>query len=235
MVTETGEGLSLVLTRRAELLAAVTEHRRVLEHWRSLALVTLAGAAIYGAVLGSWRDAQLGLYDALKLPLVLGLTVLFTMPFHWMIARLLGATLGLAQVGALTALSLAIGSVLLASLSPIAALFTACSPPPSARAVETYDLLYVVHCVVVGASCFAGTLSLWRTLRQVCGGAAATGGIYVAWLAVDALVGGEVAWAMRPFIGSLYLPIAFLRPDAFQGNVFEAFVHALTGLLSTPH
>jgi hypothetical protein len=34
-------------------------------------------------------------------------------------------------------------------------------------------------------------------------------------------VGGEVAWMLRPFVGSVYLPVVFLRDDALNGNVYE--------------
>jgi len=36
-------------------------------------------------------------------------------------------------------------------------------------------------------------------------------------------VGGEMAWALRPFVGSVSLehPLVFLREDALTGNVYE--------------
>jgi hypothetical protein len=33
-----------------------------------------------------------------------------------------------------------------------------------------------------------------------------------------------VAWALRPFVGSVYYPIVFLRHDALQGNVYEFII-----------
>jgi len=174
------------------------------------------------------------LYDAVKLPAVLVLTVLLTMPFHWMIARLLGAALELAQVGALTALSLAIGAVLPASLTPVVMLFTLSSAPPSVEAIATYQTLLVAHVLIIGGSCLAGTFFLWRTLRQVTSSTAVAAGIYVAWLTVDALVGGEITWAMRPYIGSVTVPVVFLERTAFQGNFYEAFYGIVVSLLSHP-
>ena len=48
-----------------------------------------------------------------------------------------------------------------------------------------------------------------------------------------ALVGGEVAWALRPFVGSVYKPVVFLRADALDGNVYEfIFTEILPHLLS---
>ena len=105
--------LALVLNRRPQLLRDIARGERLSEHWVLLGLITVIGAALYGLVLGSWRDAQLALYDALKLPLVLTLTALLTMFFHFLVARLLGAPLLFRQTGVLTALSGAISAVLL--------------------------------------------------------------------------------------------------------------------------
>jgi hypothetical protein len=43
----------------------------------------------------------------------------------------------------------------------------------------------------------------------------------VAWTLAYAFVGGEIAWVLRPFVGSVYLPVVFLREDALHGNVYE--------------
>ncbi len=47
---------------------------------------------------------------------------------------------------------------------------------------------------------------------------------YAAWLVAFALVGGEVAWGLRPFVGSIYQPVTFLRRDALDGNVYEHII-----------
>ena len=38
-----------------------------------------------------------------------------------------------------------------------------------------------------------------------------------------ALLAAAVAWALRPFVGSVSpdFPVVFLRPDALHGNVYE--------------
>ena len=67
-------------------------------------------------------------------------------------------------------------------------------------------------------------LARWRSGRR-CGGSTLPLGtlraVYAVWVAAFALVGSEVAWALRPFVGSVYMPVVFLRPDAFDGNVYE--------------
>ncbi len=74
--------------------------------------------------------------------------------------------------------------------------------------------------MVAGAG-LAGMAVLWRTLERLAGGARRARRMFAAWMLAFALVGGEVAWALRPFVGSIYLPPAFLRPDALDGNVYE--------------
>ena len=180
-----------------------------------------AGAAIYGAALGQWRGGEQIAYAAVKLPLVLVLTATLTLPFNWMSAWLLGLRVGFVQVAVLTFLALAAAAVLLASLAPVAWLFTVSAPPHSAAARATHNLLYLLHTALVAGSGLAGTAVLWRTLERLAGDRRRARRIFGAWIAGFALVGGEVAWALRPFVGSVYHPSAFLRSDALDGNVYE--------------
>jgi hypothetical protein len=67
-----------------------------------------------------------------------------------------------------------------------------------------------------------GTTFLRRRLLEVCNGNVRLAQrVHAAWVVAFAFVGGEVAWILRPFIGSVYLPVVFLRPDALHGNVYE--------------
>lgn len=196
---------------------------RVPRRWLELVALMMVSAAIYGAVLGWWHGMRLAGYVAAKLPTVLILTSSFTMLFSWVIARTFGLPLRFSQVGALTFLALSTGSVLLASLSPVAWLFTVTAPPPTPEARTAHNLLYLMHTMLVGVSGLVGTATLWRALRATRLPAPRLAGAYVAWLAAYALVGGEVAWILRPFVGSVSPehPIVFLRHDALDGNVYE--------------
>ncbi len=184
----------------------------------------VAGAGLYGAALGLWRGGVQVAYAAVKLPLVLIVTSTLTMVFNWMTAVLFGLRLRFAQVAALSFLALAAAAVLLASLAPVAWLFSVSVPAPSLEARATHNLLYLLHTVLVGASGLAGVAVLWRTLERVAGDQRRAKKIFAAWVLSFALVGGQVAWALRPFVGSIYHRQAFLRPDALDGNVYEFVV-----------
>jgi hypothetical protein len=213
--------LDLLLHQRDRLMDDLAEGRRLGRLWWRLVAVLIPAAALYGIVLGGWRGGILTLFVALKLPLVLLLTAALTMLFNSFVASLLGLALRFSQVAVLTFFALAVASLLLASLAPVAWFFTLSMPEPTLAARATHNLLYLLHTGFVGACGLAGTAVLWRGLVRIRGGAPNLKQAFLAWVLTFALVGGEVAWALRPFVGSIYHPIEFLRADALQGNVYE--------------
>ncbi len=130
-----------VVREHASLIDDLIADRAVGVRWRELALLMVVASALYGTVLGWWQGPRLAAYVAVKLPLVLIVTSSFTMLFAWIAARAMGLSLRFAQVGALTFLGLATASVLLASVTPVAWLFTATalpSPSPAAEDARLY-------------------------------------------------------------------------------------------------
>lgn len=215
------------------LLDDVAAGRGLGRHWLRLCGVMAAGAGSYGAALGLWHGPRLALYVAVKLPLVLLLTSALTLVFSWMVTALLGLPLRFGQVAVLTFLTLAVAGLLLASLVPVAGLFSLCSPGPSAQQRTAHNLLYLLHTGIVGGCGLAGTAALWKAMRRLDAPRRTLVAVYLIWIAAYALVAGEVAWALRPFVGSVYHPVVFLRRDAFDGNVYEfVFTDILPYLLS---
>jgi hypothetical protein len=53
-----------------------------------------------------------------------------------------------------------------------------------------------------------------------------------AWLAGNLLLGSQISWVLRPFVGSPTLPVQFMRGDAWQGSFFESVFRSLQRLLS---
>jgi hypothetical protein len=204
-----------------ELLADVAAGRRLARHGWGLSVRMAACAALYGAVFGGWHGPRLAAYVALKFPLVLLLTSALTLLFSWLAARLLGLPLRIGQVAVLSFLGLAVASLLLASLAPVAWLFIHCAPAPAPEARTAHNLLYLMHTLFVGGCGLAGTAALWRAMRRVEAPRRTVRAVWLLWVLTYAVVGGEIAWVLRPFVGSVYAPIVFLRPDALDGNVYE--------------
>lgn len=54
--------------------------------------------------------------------------------------------------------------------------------------------------------------------------------IFRVWVVVFGLVGAQMGWVLRPFIGSPDLPFSWFRPR--ESNFFQAFLRSLAGLFS---
>ena len=46
--------------------------------------------------------------------------------------------------------------------------------------------------------------------------------VLAAWITGNLLVGAQLSWNLRPFIGSPMLAVQFLRPNPFEGNFYES-------------
>jgi len=191
-------------------------------------------SAPYGATIGLWTSPRLALYAAAKLPLLMLLTAALTFAACWVIARLAGWPLGPGVVASLIFLPLAVASLILASLAPVSALLSLSAPAPAESARLTHNLLYLAHTFLVGGASLAGTATLLRLLKGLAANGRRAGGLFAAWLAIYAIVGGEVAWALRPFVGSVYEDVQFLRPNALEGNVYEFVLEDIVPYVASP-
>ena len=197
-------------------------------------IVIVTGTALFGAAVGSWRDPQQAVYTAIKFPLIVLLTTLGTGLLNAMLAPLLGLNLSLRQSLLAVLLSFTIAAVILGGASPLIWFLVWNTPPlvPGARAtVSAHSLLLVSQTAVIAFAGIAANARLLRLLRELSGSRAISCRVLFAWLGVNLLLGSQLAWILRPFVGSPSLPVEFLRRDAFVGSFYEAIFNALKHLL----
>jgi hypothetical protein len=193
--------------------------------WTRTCLVwILLGGAAYGFTLGLWQwGTWQPAFVALKIPLLFALIAVGNGLLNGMLAQLLGLPLSFRESFASILSSFAIVSLVLGSLAPIITFLVANTPArDSAGQTFGYSFTLVLH---VGLIAFAGVMAnlrLYGLLRRVAPDrGVALRGLF-AWLAGNLLLGSQLSWNLRPFIGSPGLEVQFLRPDAFRGSFFEA-------------
>ena len=163
----------------------------------------------------------LAAYVAIKLPLLLVITTSLVMLLNWIMAQLMGSGLRFLQVAALTYRAMAVASLVLVSLAPVSAAFALTWPPPTPGEDLSHNLLLLTHVFFVACAGVYGNTSLLRGLRRLCRAGTPVLRLYLSWLASNVLVGCQLAWILRPFMGSPNYPVAFLREDALHGNFYE--------------
>lgn len=204
-------------------------------HLRSLigyCAIILLGTSVYGFTLGIWRAPLQSFYTAMKFPLLIFLTCAGNAAVNGMLAQLLGSGLSFKQTSLAILMSFAIAAVILAGFSPIT-LFVWYNAPAlqSTAAILGHSVMLLTH---VGVIAFAGIVAnrrLFDLLRKICGRDTTARTVLLSWLAGNLFLGAQLAWNLRPFIGSPGLAVQFLRDDPMRGNFYEAVWHAIRHLL----
>ena len=114
---------------------------------------------------------------------------------------------------------------MLGALSPVV-LFLVWNTPPmaddSASALAGHNFLLLTEIAAITFAGVAGNARLLALLRDLGGRAVVARRVLWAWLAGNLLLGRQLSWILRPFVGSPNLPVEFLRANAFAGNFFES-------------
>lgn len=232
-ITIGSEGeLDPLLRGKLEPLAAWTEHWNTRRFWLHVAVI-VAGAGLYGAAMGCWRDPQQALYVAIKFPLILLLTVIGNALLNGMLAPLLGLNIPFRRSFSAILMSFAIASAILGAFSPIIAFWIWNAPAMTSSSAGTvYSFILLAHVTVIALAGVAGNVRLFQLLEKLGGGSATAWRVLFAWLAGNLFLGSQLCWILRPFIGSPDLPVEFLRQTAFQGNFYEAVFHSLIAIFN---
>jgi hypothetical protein len=199
---------------------------------------------------GSGHPMQM-LAAAIKTPALFLLTLLVTFPSLYVFNALVGSRLLLPSVLRLLIASLAVMLAILASMGTVVAFFsfTTTSYPfmlllnvvvfAVAGVLGLSFLLQTLHRLTA-----AQTLADSQVVTPTDPSATATSAegagplqatptqlpspqvkvVFRIWIIVFGLVGAQMAWVLRPFIGNPSLPFTWFRPPS--SNFFEAVVHA---------
>lgn len=190
----------------------------------ALASFVAVATAVYGTVLAGWRSPRLVAYVALKLPLLFLGAPLVVGSFGWVAAQLLGAAIRFRDMMALVFGALAVSGWVLLALAPVA-LFLIASSVPAEGSPETlhiaHNTMLVAHCAALAGAGVAGVVALRAALLTLLHDAGTARAVGLVWLVSYAFVGCQLAWILRPFVGSPFYPVVFLRPDALERNFYE--------------
>ncbi len=176
---------------------------------RTCVITIATAAAVLGAAIGWQRGGLQVVFAAIKLPLVLLLTAGLVTPALGALDQAVGGRSDLRRdlAGVLAALALA--ALLMAATAPLVLL---------GGAMLGYhgSILLIVACCGVGG--LGGLLFFGRALLRRGGRRRMTG---LAFLALSAIVGSQMAWTLRPWVVRPQSPdVVFVR--SLEGNFLQA-------------
>lgn len=196
------------------------------------ALVILLGSGVYGSTVGLWRAPLQSLYTAIKFPLLIFLTCAGNALLNGIVAQLLGSGLSFRQTSLAILMSFALTAAILGTLSPVS-LFVLCNTPPlsSSPTLVGHSLTLLIHVFFIACAGVIANQRLFRLLTKASGHRRTARTVLLSWLGGNFLLGSQLAWILRPFIGSPGLAGEFLRADPLRGNFYEAVGRAAKHLL----
>jgi hypothetical protein len=227
--------IATLLQGEADTLVGWTMHFELRRLGFQIAII-VAGAGLYGAAMGWWRDPMQALFVAIKFPLVLLLTALGNALLIGMLAPLLGLNIGFRQSLLSILMSFAIAAAILGAFAPLVAFLVWNAPPmiPGVESTGAYEFIKLIQVIVIGFAGIASNVRLFRLLTQLAGSKQIARRVLFAWLTVNLFLGSQLTWLARPFIGAPYKPVVFLRDDAFWSNFYENVFRAVQALLNKP-
>lgn len=218
-ITAQASPLALIdqlLRDRAAMLARIMAGKDLAAITRTMVVAIAVAMAIVGAALGSYRGGiQIG-YAAIKLPLVLLGTAALSAPALTAVGAALGRRARLTTDLTLVITALAFGALLLAACTPLILL---------GRAAElTYHemILSTVLLFSIGGMASLGMVVRALQIEAAPGRGWALLGLFT----VFVLVGGQLSWALRPYLVRPRTPeVVFLRE--VEGSLFDAITGAM--------
>jgi hypothetical protein len=215
----------LRLLARGEPVGLAEWLRQPLTRDSLLALIVaiIGGCALYGFGLGLWRAPLQGVFVAIKMPLLIFLTLLVNGLINGMLGQLLGSGMSFRQTVVACLMSFSTFSLIVGSFSPLIIAWVLDAPPPGTdEGTAWYRIFLLGNTAVIAFAGIVANHKLLRLIQAFSGDVLAGWRTLIAWLAGNLFVGAQLSYILRPFFGNPELPVQFLRPNPLEGNFYEA-------------
>src|SRR5262249_1283213 len=148
---------------------------------------------VYGAAMGAYggRPWQMA-FSAAKVPLLLGATLVLSLPSYFVLNTLLGLRGDFAEALRAIVASQAAVTIVLVALAPLTVLWYASS--------ADYQLAILFNALMFAVASLAAQVVLARAYRPLIARTPRHRWMLRAWIVLYAFVGTQMGWTLRPFI-----------------------------------
>lgn len=183
--------------------------------------VILLFTLVYGAVMGSYNGFLQSLVTGVKIPVLIFLSLLVCFPALFVIQYMIGSTMTIFQMSNTILSGFVVFSTIALSFAPIVVFFMITS--------DNYAFLKLLH---VGIFIFSGIFAVRTIINGLIFSCEKKNiypklgmNVFKTWVIIFAFVSSQLAWNLRPFVGSRDLPFELFRER--EGNFYIAVIHSV--------
>ena len=181
---------------------------------------------LYGIVMGSYNGFLQSLVTGIKVPCLIFLSLLICFPALYVIQYMIGSTMTLSQMANVILSGFIVFSTIALSFAPIVIFFMITSSNYSFLkilhvSIFSFSGLFAVKTIISGLSFSCEKKNIYPKLGMK---------IFKIWIVIFAFVASQLAWNLRPFVGSRDLPLELFRVR--ESNFYVAVIQSVVQLFT---
>lgn len=180
---------------------------------------------IYGVVMGSYNGFHQSMITGIKIPCLIFLSLLICFPALFVIQYMIGSTMTLYQMANIMLAGFFVFSAISLSFAPIVVFFMITGDNYAFLkllhvAIFTFSGIFAIKTIIEGLTFSCEKKNIYPKLGMK---------IFKIWVVILAFVSSQLAWNLRPFVGSHDLPLELFRHR--QSNFYVAVIQSVADLL----
>ena len=187
-------------------------------------IIILLFLLVYGVVMGSYNGFLQSIVTSLKIPGLIFLSLLICFPALFVIQYMIGSSMTIVQMINVILSGFTVFSTIALSFAPIVVFFMITS--------ENYAFIKLLH---VGIFIFSGIFAIKTIINGLSFSCEKKNiypklglSVFKIWIIIFAFVSSQLAWNLRPFIGSKDLPFELFRER--ESNFYVAVIRSVADL-----
>lgn len=189
------------------------------------ALLILLFSFFYGLIMGSFNGLVQSLVTSIKIPALIFLALLICFPAFYVIQFMLGSKMSVFHMANMILSGFIVFSTIALSFSPIVLFFMITG--------NNYAFLKLLHVAIFIFSGIFGMRTIINGLKYSCEKMNVYPkmgiNVFKFWIVIFAFVSMQLAWNLRPFLGSKELPFEMFREK--EGNFYLAVIQSIKDFL----
>ena len=215
-----------VFQNREAYLEKISENRYSTSIIGGQILLIVVFTFLYGLIMGSYNGIAQALLSGLKLWGLFLITLVICFPSFYIVQIVLGSRIGIKQLSIMLLSGLVMVSTIMLAFGPIVLFFQLSG--------GNYHFLQLLHVAVMVFSGIFGMRVVLDSLKNACENQQVYPKIgltvFQIWVIIFAIVGFQLSWNLRPFIGHKEMPFEVFREHT-RGNVYTTVFRSLGELM----